>query len=141
MTAWIRAGRTRDESFPGFLGGGWVRPRAWRLRSAEGLAEVTRTQRRTGVEGWFLLLSSIAGRLQWRLTGRSWRGPARLTSSPTAGGGGERPGATGLPVPSGGEGAARHPCSSCAGPATGAGRVPAVIAASRSQGQQFYRYP
>jgi hypothetical protein len=27
MTAWIRAGLTMAESFPGFLGGGWVRPR------------------------------------------------------------------------------------------------------------------
>ncbi len=80
MTAWIRAGLTMAESFPGFLGGGWVRPRdgsdewhmlcrfadhdalgaweasaerAWWLRSAEGLAEVTRTERRTGIEGWF----------------------------------------------------------------------------------------
>ncbi len=26
--------------------------RAWWLRSAEGLAEVTRTERRTGIEGW-----------------------------------------------------------------------------------------
>jgi hypothetical protein len=80
MTAWIRAGLTMAESFPGFLGAGWVRPRdgsdewhmlcrftdqsalgtweasperAWWLRSAEGLAEVTRTERRTGIEGWF----------------------------------------------------------------------------------------
>ena len=80
MTAWIRAGMTMAESFPGFLGAGWVRPRggsdewhmlcrfadqraldgweasaerAWWLRSAEGLAEVTRTERRTGIEGWF----------------------------------------------------------------------------------------
>jgi antibiotic biosynthesis monooxygenase (ABM) superfamily enzyme len=27
MTAWIRAGLTMAEGFPGFLGGGWVRPR------------------------------------------------------------------------------------------------------------------
>lgn len=27
MTAWIRAGLTMAEAFPGFLGGGWVRPR------------------------------------------------------------------------------------------------------------------
>ncbi len=80
MTAWIRAGLAMAESFPGFLGAGWVRPRdgsdewhmlcrfadqraleawevsperAWWLRSAEGLAEVTRTERRTGIEGWF----------------------------------------------------------------------------------------
>ena len=80
MTAWIRAGLSMAEGFPGFLGGGWVRPRAaptsgtcsaasptsarspsgtssperqWWLRSGEGLAEVTRTERRTGIEGWF----------------------------------------------------------------------------------------
>jgi antibiotic biosynthesis monooxygenase (ABM) superfamily enzyme len=80
MTAWIRAGLSMAESFPGFLGGGWVRSRRdadewhmlarfadqstlaawegsperrWWLRSAEGLAEVTRTERRTGIEGWF----------------------------------------------------------------------------------------
>ncbi len=80
MTAWIRAGLAMAETFPGFLGAGWVRPRggsdewhmlcrfadqaaletweasperAWWLRSAEGLAEVTRTERRTGIEGWF----------------------------------------------------------------------------------------
>ena len=27
MTAWIRAGLSMAEGFPGFLGGGWVRPR------------------------------------------------------------------------------------------------------------------
>ena len=80
ITAWIRAGMSMAETFPGFLGAGWVRPRggsdewhmlcrftdpqaleaweasaerAWWLRSAEGLAEVTRTERRTGIEGWF----------------------------------------------------------------------------------------
>ncbi|MCZ2816270.1 antibiotic biosynthesis monooxygenase [Modestobacter sp. VKM Ac-2984] len=80
MTAWIRAGLTMAEAFPGFLGGGWVRPRhgaeewhmlcrfdspatltaweasperRWWLGSAQGLAEVTRTERRTGIEGWF----------------------------------------------------------------------------------------
>jgi antibiotic biosynthesis monooxygenase (ABM) superfamily enzyme len=80
MTAWIRAGLSMAETFPGFLGGGWVRPRGdadewhmlcrfadqrslaawdssserqWWLRSAQGLAEVTRTERRTGIEGWF----------------------------------------------------------------------------------------
>jgi uncharacterized protein len=80
MTAWIRAGLSMAEEFPGFLGGGWVRPRGesdewhmlcrfadqaslaawdssperqWWLRSGEGLAEVTRTERRTGIEGWF----------------------------------------------------------------------------------------
>jgi hypothetical protein len=80
MTAWIRAGLSMAESFPGFLGGGWVRPRGdadewhmlcrfadqrslaawdssaerqWWLRSAQGMAEVTRTEQRTGIEGWF----------------------------------------------------------------------------------------
>jgi antibiotic biosynthesis monooxygenase (ABM) superfamily enzyme len=80
MTAWIRAGLSMAETFPGFLGGGWVRPRGdadewhmlcrfadhrslaawdssserqWWLRSAQGLAEVTRTEQRTGIEGWF----------------------------------------------------------------------------------------
>lgn len=80
MTAWIRSGLTLAESFPGFLGGGWVRPRhgsdewhmlarfdssatlsaweasserAWWLGSAQGLARVTRTEKRTGIEGWF----------------------------------------------------------------------------------------
>ena len=80
MTAWIRSGLTMAEGFPGFLGGGWVRPRhgahewhmlcrfsspttlatweasserRWWLGSAQGLAEVTRTERRTGIEGWF----------------------------------------------------------------------------------------
>ncbi|MGY2066313.1 antibiotic biosynthesis monooxygenase [Blastococcus sp. SYSU DS0619] len=80
MTAWIRAGLSMAESFPGFLGAGWVRSRRdadewhmlarfadqptltaweasperqWWLRSAQGLAEVTRTERRTGIEGWF----------------------------------------------------------------------------------------
>jgi uncharacterized protein len=80
MTAWIRAGLTLAEGFPGFLGGGWVRPRHgadewhmlcrfdspatladweasserhWWLGSAQGLAEMTRTERRTGIEGWF----------------------------------------------------------------------------------------
>ena len=80
MTAWIRSGLTMAESFPGFLGGGWVRPRhgsdewhmlcrfdspatlaawddsterAWWLGSAQGLAQTTRTEKRTGIEGWF----------------------------------------------------------------------------------------
>jgi antibiotic biosynthesis monooxygenase (ABM) superfamily enzyme len=80
MTAWIRAGLSMAEGFPGFLGGGWVRSRQdadewhmlcrfadqrslaawdssserqWWLRSAQGLAEVTRTEQRTGIEGWF----------------------------------------------------------------------------------------
>lgn len=80
MTAWIRAGLTMAEGFPGFLGGGWVRPRGgsdewhmlcrfsapatlavwedsaerrWWLGSAQGIAQDTRVERRTGIEGWF----------------------------------------------------------------------------------------
>ncbi len=80
MTAWIRSGLTLAEAFPGFLGGGWVRTkggsdewhmlcrfdsshhlehweaspeRHWWLGSAQGMAQVTRTERRTGIEGWF----------------------------------------------------------------------------------------
>ena len=86
MSAWIRAGLTMAEGFPGFLGGGWVRPRRgsdewhmlcrfttssalgvwessperrWWLGSAQGLAEVTRTERRTGIEGWFDTPTSV----------------------------------------------------------------------------------
>jgi antibiotic biosynthesis monooxygenase (ABM) superfamily enzyme len=80
MLAWIRAGSTLAERFPGFLGAGWVRAgtdsedwhilyrfdstaslgrweasdqRAWWLRSAQGLVEESRKERRTGIEGWF----------------------------------------------------------------------------------------
>jgi uncharacterized protein len=80
MVAWIRAGLAMAETFPGFLGAGWVRAgrsadewhmlcrfenqralgvweasmeRQWWLRSGQGLAEITRTERRTGIEGWF----------------------------------------------------------------------------------------
>jgi antibiotic biosynthesis monooxygenase (ABM) superfamily enzyme len=80
MTAWIRSGLTLAEAFPGFLGGGWVRTkggsdewhmlcrfdahdhlahweaspeRQWWLGSAQGMAQTTRTERRTGIEGWF----------------------------------------------------------------------------------------
>ncbi len=86
MTAWIRAGLTMAEGFPGFLGGGWVRPRhasdewhmlcrfdsagtlagwessperRWWLGSAQGLAQVTREERRTGIEGWFDAPSAV----------------------------------------------------------------------------------
>lgn len=49
------------EGSPGFLGGGWVRPRRgsveWhmlcRFTDDDALAEMTRTERRTGIEGWF----------------------------------------------------------------------------------------
>ncbi|MET0422831.1 MAG: antibiotic biosynthesis monooxygenase [Actinoplanes sp.] len=80
MFAWVNAGTTLAEDFPGFLGTGWVRPdqsshewhmlyrfadeealrnweespqRQWWLSSAEGFVEHTRTERRTGIEGWF----------------------------------------------------------------------------------------
>jgi antibiotic biosynthesis monooxygenase (ABM) superfamily enzyme len=80
MAAWVRAGTSLAESFPGFLGTGWVRPgggsaewhmlyrfadaeslhdweespeRKWWLSSAEGFVEHTRVERRTGIEGWF----------------------------------------------------------------------------------------
>ncbi|MBU2662508.1 antibiotic biosynthesis monooxygenase [Actinoplanes bogorensis] len=80
MIAWVNAGTTLAEDFPGFLGTGWVRPdqtsldwhmlyrfadadalrnweespqRKWWLSSAEGFVEHTRTERRTGIEGWF----------------------------------------------------------------------------------------
>lgn len=80
MAAWVRAGTSLAEDFPGFLGTGWVRPepgsaewhmlyrfadaeslrnweqssqRQWWLSSAEGFVEHTREERRTGIEGWF----------------------------------------------------------------------------------------
>ncbi|GLY04613.1 antibiotic biosynthesis monooxygenase [Actinoplanes sp. NBRC 101535] len=80
MAAWVRAGTSLAETFPGFLGTGWVRPevgsaewhmlyrfadaealrnweessqRQWWLSSAEGFVEHTRVERRTGIEGWF----------------------------------------------------------------------------------------
>jgi hypothetical protein len=80
MRAWVRAGLSMAEQFGGFLGGGWVRSapgsdewhmlyrfdsadslaqwesssqRAWWLHTAQGLVEHTRTQRMTGIEGWF----------------------------------------------------------------------------------------
>ncbi|MFI5491323.1 antibiotic biosynthesis monooxygenase [Actinoplanes sp. NPDC051859] len=80
MLAWVRAGVTLAEDFPGFLGVGWVRPvlgstdwhmlyrfadaealraweespqRRWWLSSAQGMVEHTRVEKRTGIEGWF----------------------------------------------------------------------------------------
>ncbi|GIF05982.1 antibiotic biosynthesis monooxygenase [Actinoplanes siamensis] len=80
MAAWVRAGASLAEDFPGFLGTGWVRPapgsaewhmlyrfadatalkgweespeRQWWLTSAQGFVEHTRVERRTGIEGWF----------------------------------------------------------------------------------------
>ncbi|GIE84349.1 hypothetical protein SAMN06264365_101234 [Actinoplanes regularis] len=80
MDAWVRAGASLAEDFPGFLGTGWVRPepgsaewhmlyrfadanalndweespqRRWWLTSAEGFVEHTRVEKRSGIEGWF----------------------------------------------------------------------------------------
>jgi antibiotic biosynthesis monooxygenase (ABM) superfamily enzyme len=80
ILAWIQAGFTLAERFPGFLGSGWVRPstrsdewhmlyrfdsaeslagweassqRRWWLDSAQGLVGESRKERRTGIEGWF----------------------------------------------------------------------------------------
>ena len=80
MLAWIGAGTTLVEHFPGFLGAGLVRPavdsadwhvlyrfdspdslaaweasdqRAWWLGSAQGIVVDTRRERLTGIEGWF----------------------------------------------------------------------------------------
>ncbi|MGV9762593.1 antibiotic biosynthesis monooxygenase [Micromonospora tulbaghiae] len=80
VVAWMRAGTTLAESFPGFLGAGFVRSapgsgewhvmyrfadadtlrgwedspqRRWWLGSAQGMVEHTRVERRTGIEGWF----------------------------------------------------------------------------------------
>ncbi|MFG2057357.1 antibiotic biosynthesis monooxygenase [Micromonospora sp. NPDC048930] len=80
MVAWMRAGTALAESFPGFLGAGFVQSapgspewhvmyrfadaetlrgweespqRHWWLTSAQGIVEHTRVERRTGIEGWF----------------------------------------------------------------------------------------
>ena len=80
MVAWVQAGSSLAERFPGFLGAGWVRPgvdsdewhmlyrfdgaasldrweasgqRAWWLESAQGLVGESHRERRTGIEGWF----------------------------------------------------------------------------------------
>ncbi|YAL82998.1 antibiotic biosynthesis monooxygenase [Dermacoccaceae bacterium W4C1] len=80
MQAWVRAGTSLAERFPGFLGTGWVRSgdhgtdwhmlyrfdsptslehwessaerKRW-LASGSGLVEDTRREHRTGIEGWF----------------------------------------------------------------------------------------
>ncbi len=80
VMAWVNAGTSLAERFPGFLGSGWVRPsvssdrwhmlyrfdspesmavweaseerRRW-LATAADLLEDTRKERRTGIEGWF----------------------------------------------------------------------------------------
>jgi uncharacterized protein len=78
--AWLRSGQDLAQAWPGYLGSGWVRSgpdrrewhmlyrfedagslaaweasseRAWWLASAVGIAEHARTERRTGIEGWF----------------------------------------------------------------------------------------
>jgi len=80
MVAWVQAGITLAERFPGFLGAGWVRPgpdsdewhmlarfvdrdaldtwesspeRRWWLQGAQDLVDHQRLERRTGIEGWF----------------------------------------------------------------------------------------
>lgn len=80
MLAWLQAGSSLAEKFEGFLGAGWVRPaedsaewhmlyrfaddesleaweaspqRAWWLAAGEDRIELTRIERRTGIEGWF----------------------------------------------------------------------------------------
>jgi len=80
MIAWVRAGASLAERFDGFLGVGWVRPsehsdewhmlyrfasdehlahweaspqRQWWLEAAQGRIGESRTERRTGIEGWF----------------------------------------------------------------------------------------
>ncbi len=86
MLAWLRAGMELAERFDGFLGSGWVRPapgstewhmlyrfadadslaawdssdqRRWWLSSAEGFVEEARSEKRTGIEGWFDEPSSV----------------------------------------------------------------------------------
>ncbi|WP_165064323.1 antibiotic biosynthesis monooxygenase [Marisediminicola senii] len=80
VSAWARAGQDLLSASPGYLGSGWVRPdplspewhmlfrfadaasletwekspeRAWWIASAMGLVEDSRTEKRTGIEGWF----------------------------------------------------------------------------------------
>lgn len=80
VQAWLRAGTSLAEQFPGFLGAGWLRPapgsdswhvvyrfaderalaawegsdqRAWWLASGDGVVEEAGTARRSGVEHWF----------------------------------------------------------------------------------------
>lgn len=80
MVAWMRAGSSLSERFPGFLGAGWVRSsvhsdewhmlyrfdsaeslagweasgqRQWWLDSALGLVKESHRERHTGIEGWF----------------------------------------------------------------------------------------
>ncbi len=78
--AWAKSGQHLLSGMPGYLGSGWIRPdpesedwhmlyrfqdgetlsfwersdaRAWWVASAVGIAEHARTERRTGIEGWF----------------------------------------------------------------------------------------
>jgi antibiotic biosynthesis monooxygenase (ABM) superfamily enzyme len=78
--AWAKSGQDLLSGMPGYLGSGWIRPdpasedwhmlyrfqdgdtlaswerspeRAWWVASAAGIAEDSRTERRTGIEGWF----------------------------------------------------------------------------------------
>ncbi|WP_100343933.1 antibiotic biosynthesis monooxygenase [Compostimonas suwonensis] len=80
VAAWARAGQDLLSASPGYLGSGWIRPdpqstewhmlyrfadaasldawensseRSWWVQSAMGMVEDTRTERRTGIEGWF----------------------------------------------------------------------------------------
>ncbi len=108
MIAWVNAGTTLAEDFPGFLGTGWVRPeqnsqewhmlyrfadekslqnweespqRQWWLSSAEGFVEHTRTERRTGIEGWFdpprdheVSVSAVQPPPRWKQAVTIWLG-------------------------------------------------------------------
>jgi hypothetical protein len=78
--AWAKSGQDLLSGMAGYLGSGWIRPdpgsedwhmlyrfqdgeslatwersaeRAWWVASAAGIAEDARTERRTGIEGWF----------------------------------------------------------------------------------------
>ena len=100
MTAWISSGFSLVEQFPGFLGGGWVRTRggsdewhmlcrfgtaeelagwenspqrSWWLASAQGLARMTRAERRTGIEGWFDEPTSVQARTHRPVTPPRWK--------------------------------------------------------------------
>jgi antibiotic biosynthesis monooxygenase (ABM) superfamily enzyme len=86
VAAWARAGQDLLSATPGYLGSGWIRPdphssewhmlyrfadsaslaawerspeRAWWIASASGLVEDARSERRTGIEGWFDEPSSV----------------------------------------------------------------------------------
>jgi antibiotic biosynthesis monooxygenase (ABM) superfamily enzyme len=86
MLAWMSAGFSLAERFPGFLGHGWVRPapdssewhmlyrfadaeslerwnasdqRRWWLGSAQAFVAEQRFEKRTGIEGWFDAPSSV----------------------------------------------------------------------------------